>query len=130
MNQIKLLKSDFERDGYVVVREFLKGVDLKLLKDNLDRYIRDVVPLVAAGDAFYEDRQRPETLKQLHRIEQDAFFKDYLDHPMWREAAEALLGEKVHTPEGAEWFNKPPNTNHVTPAHQDNFYFCLRPSQV
>ena len=82
MNQIKLFKSDFERDGYVVVREFLKGVDLKLLKDNLDRYIRDVVPLVAAGDAFYEDRQRPETLKQLHRIEQDAFFKDYLDHPM------------------------------------------------
>ena len=29
-----------------------------------------------------------------------------------------------------EWFNKPPGTNHVTPPHQDNYYFCLAPSNV
>ncbi len=124
------LKSEFEKEGFVVVREFLKGAHLQSLKDNLDRYVRDVVPYVAESDAFYEDRQRPETLKQLHRIEQDAFFKDYLQHPLWRETAEALLGEKTQTPSGAEWFNKPPNTNHATPPHQDNYYFCLKPSQV
>ena len=29
-----------------------------------------------------------------------------------------------------EWFNKPPNTVHMTPPHQDNFYFCWRPPSV
>src|SRR5262249_35090022 len=32
--------------------------------------------------------------------------------------------------EQPEWFNKPPGTNHVTPPHQDNFYFCLTPPNV
>jgi len=29
-----------------------------------------------------------------------------------------------------EWFNKPPATNHITPPHQDNYYFCLEPPNV
>lgn len=50
--------------------------------------------------------------------------------PLWRATAEALLGELVQQPEGAEWFNKPPGSNHPTPPHQDNYYFCLHPPQV
>jgi phytanoyl-CoA hydroxylase len=66
----------------------------------------------------------------MHRIEQDDFFKEYLHHPLWRAAAEGLLGEPAQAPSGAEWFNKPPNTQHATPPHQDNYYFCLTPPQV
>ena len=27
-------------------------------------------------------------------------------------------------------FNKPAGTNHITPPHQDNYYFCLKPPNV
>lgn len=124
------LKSEFDARGFVVVRGFLLGDELTQLQDNVARYIRDVVPTVADTDAFYEDRLRPETLKQLHRMEQDAFFAEYLKHPLWKSLAEVLLGEPAHFPKGTEWFNKPPGTQHITPPHQDNYYFCLKPPQV
>lgn len=124
------LKQSFDTDGFVVIRNFLPADELLRLKDNLDRYIRDVVPTLPDSDAFYEERSRPDTLKQLHRIERDAFFAEYLHHSLWNETAAALLGEPVQVPSGAEWFNKPPATQHATPPHQDNFYFCLRPPQV
>ena len=59
----------------------------------------------------------------------DSFFDAYRDHPRWRQVAEALLGEPVGAEE-PEWFNKPPGTVHVTPPHQDNYYFCLTPPHV
>ncbi|MFM7056468.1 MAG: phytanoyl-CoA dioxygenase family protein [Planctomycetota bacterium] len=124
------LRDEFVAEGYVVIRGFLSGGQLAMLREQLERYIREVVPGLGGGDAFYEDRSRPETLKQLHRIEQDAFFAGYLGHSLWRHTAEALLGEPVRSPQGAEWFNKPPATAHATPPHQDNFYFCLAPPQV
>jgi phytanoyl-CoA hydroxylase len=130
MTDLPSLKSAFDADGFVVIRGFLSPDELGVLKHNLDRYIRHVVPHLPDGDAFYDDKARPETLKQLHRIERDAFFAEYLRHPLWTSAAEALLGESVQAPKGAEWFNKPPGTNHATPPHQDNFYFCLTPPQV
>jgi len=43
--------------------------------------------------------------------------------------ATTLVGEPVES-KGAEWFNKPPRTEHPTPPHQDNFYFCLHPANV
>ncbi len=124
------LKPEFDDRGFVAIRGFLQGDELALLRDNIERYIRDVVPTLPDSDAFYEDRQRPETLKQLHRMEQDPFFEDYLTHPLWKNTAEALLGEPVQTPLGVEWFNKPPATRHATPPHQDNYYFCLKPPLV
>jgi len=123
-------KSEYDMQGFVVIREFLPPQELDRLQRELQRYIREVVPTLPDGDAFYEDRSRPETLKQMHRLEQDAFFADYLREPRWRLVAEALLGEPIQPPQNAEWFNKPPLTNHITPPHQDNYYFCLKPPQV
>ncbi len=123
------LRQTYNRDGFVVIRGFLPPDELRLLQDNLDRYIREVVPGLPDGDAFYDDKSRPETLKQLNRIAQDPFFAEYIRHPLWNTAAEKLLGEPAQA-EGGEWFNKPPRTNHPTPPHQDNYYFCLNPPQV
>ena len=61
-------RADFDRDGFVIVRQFLPADQFAELRREIDRYIRDVVPTLSANDAFYEDRQRPETLKQLHRM--------------------------------------------------------------
>jgi len=127
--QLTSEQSLFNRDGFVVLRGLLPPDDLAQLRENLDRYVRDVVPGLPDTDAFYEDRTRPETLKQLQRMGQDAFFESYGRHPRWVEAAESLLGEPAIA-EQPEWFNKPPGTNHVTPPHQDNYYFCLMPPSV
>lgn len=119
----------FAQDGFVFVPQLLPADDFADLHRELDRYIREVAPTLASGDAFYEDKSRPETLKQLHRMSVDPFFREYRRHPAWAELAAALLGEEAEAME-PEWFNKPPGTQHATPPHQDNYYFCMTPPNV
>lgn len=122
-------KEAYQRDGFVIVRQFLPPDELSDLTGNLDRYIRDIVPTLPDGDAFYEDRSRPESLKQMQHMGHDPYFSNYRTNTRWLELAEALLGEPAET-NFPEWFNKPPGTEHPTPPHQDNYYFCLEPSNV
>ena len=122
-------KSDYDRDGFVIVRQLPSADEFAELRRELDRYIREVVPTLPDADAFFDDKSRPETLKQMQHMQQDAFFAAYTRHPKWSQLAMALVGEEA-TCEGPEWFNKPPGTNHITPPHQDNYYFCLAPPNV
>jgi len=122
-------KESYDRDGYVVIPEFLSAQELAELKVNLDRYVSDVVPHRPDTDAFYQDRSQPETLRQMHRMECDPWFAEYSQHPRWLELGRTLTGEEGGS-QSIEWFNKPPGTTHITPPHQDNYYFCLVPSNV
>jgi len=122
-------KQHYDQHGFVIIRQLLEQQHFAELQENLNRYIRDIVPTLPDADAFYQDRSRPETLKQLQRMGCDPYFRDYGRHPKWMALAEALVGETVNADQ-PEWFNKPPGTNHVTPPHQDNYYFCLVPSNV
>jgi phytanoyl-CoA hydroxylase len=129
MNDFSAMKPEYDREGYVVARQLLSADAFAELNANLDRYICDVVPALPPTDAFYEDNDKPETLKQLHRMSQDAFFAAYMAHPVWKALAEGLIGEECSAFE-PEWFNKPPLSTKGTPPHQDNFYFSLKPCHV
>lgn len=123
------LKEGYDRDGFAVVRNFYSPDELEALKRELDRYITEVIPTLPDKHAFYEDRSRPETLKQMQMMQEDAYFAEIAKHPRWIDLAETLIGEEVLAL-GPEWFNKPPGTNHPTPPHQDNYYFNLVPPNV
>lgn len=123
------LKADFDRDGFVVVRQFLTGCEFAELQRELDRYIAEVAPALADAHAFYHDGDDPGSLKQLQHMGCDPFFDAYRRNPHWCELAALLVGESV-TAQEPEWFNKPPGCDHPTPPHQDNYYFCLAPPNV
>lgn len=122
-------KASYDELGFTVIRQFLDAAELEQLRQNVARYVQDIVPTLSDSEAFYQDRSRAETLKQLNRMGRDPFFHQLMQHPKWVALAQALVGERV-TADQPEWFNKPPGTNHVTPPHQDNYYFCLTPSNV
>ncbi|MFO0428301.1 MAG: phytanoyl-CoA dioxygenase family protein [Planctomyces sp.] len=123
------LKAQYDRDGYVVVRQLLSAEDFRDLQQELERYVREVVPTLPETAAFYVDRSRPETLKQMQHMQVDPFMCDYVNHPRWNALAECLVGESVSC-DAPEWFNKPPGEDAPTPPHQDNYYFCLKPPNV
>ena len=122
-------KQEFDRDGFVIIRQFLTKDELSELATQLDRYIRDVVPGLSDAHAFYHDRARPETLKQMQFMQGDPFFRAYTQHPKWKTLAATLVGEPAEC-ESPEWFNKPAGLDHPTPPHQDNYYFNLKPPNV
>ncbi len=122
-------RSAFDRDGFVIVPQLLDADEFAALRANLDRYIREVVPTLPDSEAFYLDRSRPETLKQLQHMGRDPFFDAYRRQPKWLALAQALLGEEARAEE-PEWFGKPPGFPSPTPPHQDNYYFNLKPPNV
>lgn len=121
--------AEFQTQGFTIVRQLLPADEFAELQHELARYIRDVVPTLADTYAFYQDRSKPETLKQLHNMAVDPYFEQYRQNPRWSELAVALLGESATALE-PEWFGKPPRTPHPTPPHQDNYYFKLVPPNV
>lgn len=120
---------DFEKQGFALLPGFLAPAELAELQGALERYIRDVVPRLPPADAFYLDRDRTESLKQLQHMRRDPFFLEFVRRPRILALGRDLLGEEVF-PHEPEWFNKPPGYPSPTPPHQDNYYFCLRPPQV
>src|SRR5262245_13239947 len=66
-------KQRFDGDGFVIVRQFLTPGELTELTNQLDRYIRDIVPGLSDAHAFYHERGRPETLKQMQFMQVDNF---------------------------------------------------------
>jgi len=122
MNDYQSYKNKFDSDGFVVVQDFLTKEELGELRSQLERYLRDRVPTLPGTHAFYQDKTRPETLKQMQFMEKvEPFFREYCGHPKWNAMAETLLGEPIAS-RSPSWFNKPPLIEHTTPPHQDNYY--------
>ncbi|MCA9039315.1 MAG: phytanoyl-CoA dioxygenase family protein [Planctomycetaceae bacterium] len=129
MSQFDQYRGQYDAEGYVVIPQFYNADEIKTLKQELDRFIKDVVPQADPGQVFYQDPENPATLKQINYLDNDPWFAHIPLQERWQELAIALIGEEV-TGKAPQWFNKPPSTNHPTPPHQDNYYFNLVPPHV
>jgi phytanoyl-CoA hydroxylase len=120
----------FNRDGYVAIRGFYDAAQMAELHEQIDRFIRDVVPTLPPEHVFYENKSDKATLKQLQQIgAHDAWFGDLFDNGPFREVAEILLNDKV-VPKNMQYFNKPAQVGQPTPPHQDGYYFMLDPCEA
>ena len=128
--KITHLKESFQQNGYVVVPNFLDSNELRIVRENIERLIEITHQKRNYEHAFYVNKHDKSSLKQLHRIEEDDFFKTYSISTKWSFLASTLLDGAVDSTLALEWFNKPPRYFHETPPHQDNFYFCFEPPQA
>ena len=100
MNDYQAYKKKFDSDGFVIVRDFLTKDELGELRSQLERYIRDRVPTVPGTHAFYQDKARPETLKQMQFMEKvEPYFLEYCSHPKWNAAGRNPAGRTDRKPE-------------------------------
>lgn len=120
-------KRSFDVDGFVVIRGFLDAEELAEMNANIDRYIQEVVPGLEPSEVFYENKERPETLKQLPRMyEHDAYFDLEVAKGKFKQLAECLLGDGA-SENAVQYFNKPPRMGQSTPPHQDGYYWKIKP---
>lgn len=119
----------FDADGFAALPGFVQGEALQELLQHVDHFIRDVVPTMPPEHVFYEDKTRPETLKQLQNLSgNDAWFENLFTSGLFRELAELLLKGPV-IPQNLQYFNKPAGIGKPTPPHQDGYYFMLNPAR-
>lgn len=120
----------FLDDGYVALPQFVGGHEMVELIANVDRFITDIVPGLAAEHVFYEDTNDVTTLKQIQQMgDYDPWFHELFTAGRFREVAELLLAGPV-VPKNMQYFNKPPGVGQPTPPHQDGYYFMLEPCEA
>jgi phytanoyl-CoA hydroxylase len=127
----KRLNHEFNLDGYVSIPTFFDADEVAQLRENKERFIRDVVPTMPAGEVYYDDKDDLSTLKQLQMMwKYDPFFGGLMEAgSKLSTLAEICLGE-TPKPVNMQYFNKSPKANTPTPPHQDGYYFHLIPSNA
>jgi phytanoyl-CoA hydroxylase len=124
------LKTSFDKDGYAFIPGFLNKTEIETLIEKLDDLIQNHLPKMPSNHISYEDKSKPETLKQLQDLQHyNVFFEEMLNDSNFEDIAEILLGERT-TGKTVEYFNKPKKIGGPTPPHQDNYYFKLKPPKA
>lgn len=120
--------ADYERDGVALVRGFLSAEEVRSIRGELDRYIREDLPSKPADARTYEADET--TVRNLWRLEvHNEFFRDFAARGDLRDLIAVLVkGEPVLA--GVETFNKPARIGSGVPPHQDNAYFCQTPPDM
>lgn len=120
----------FRRDGFVTMKAFLSESECGELNANLSRFIGERVPTLPREHVFYEDRSRPDTLKQIQQLHtHDSYFETLMVGSRFEDLAKCALADEV-IPKNMQYFNKPPLAGLPTPPHQDGYYFKLDPCEA
>ena len=120
------IKQEFDADGYVAMYSFFDDDKIQEIKNEIDRYITDIVPTLPNHHVFYEDKSDKSTIKNLQQMfNYDVYFKKLIEESSIQEVASSLLGEKA-IPKNLQYFNKPAGVGKPPPPHQDGYYFMLK----
>lgn len=124
------LKQHFDRDGYVAIKGFLDEQQSLELISQTKRFIKEVVPSIPVEEVYYEDITDQSTLKQVQKVyDYDDYYLKLATSDAVVSLAEQLLGGPVEL-KNMQYFNKVPRIGQATPAHQDGYYFKIKPQQA
>ena len=119
------IKEEFKSNGYAAIYSFFNNEKIEEIKNEIDRYIRVIVPTLPNHHVFYEDKSDKSTIKNLQQMfNYDGYFKKLIEESAIQEVASFLLQEKA-IPKNLQYFNKPPGVGKPTPPHQDGYYLSL-----
>ncbi len=90
------LKIDWDKNGYVVVRNFMNPKEVSELRNEIERYVTAILPSVPQHDVMYEDPSKPETMKRLgHMSNYDDYFNDIIYRGKFVDLAKLLLDDEI-----------------------------------
>ena len=119
------LCGQYREDGVLNVPELLSNEQIASVRNELDRYTRDVVPGLPPNDVVME--ADGVSVRNCWRMEvHDPWFADLAKNENVLNLVAALVkGDPVLM--AVESFNKPARVGSAVPPHQDNAYFCMSP---
>lgn len=128
--QFKELKQTFDQVGFLGIMGFLDNVEVEELSSETRRVVNEVVSTIPESEVYYEEKGSPDTLKQIQHLEKyDSYFERLAKSEKIAGLADAILGGPAIL-KNVQFFNKVPRIGKPTPAHQDGYYFMIKPQQA
>ncbi len=129
-NATQSAKTDFDRDGFAIIRGFHSLQEASDLIGHVERYVAEVVPTLPAEAAFYEEKGRSDTMMRLDRMDTyDSYFNELPRGERYTGLASTLLDDTA-VPHSVQMFDKVPHIGKPTPPHQDGNYYMLEPNEA
>ncbi len=120
-----LTKREYREKGFVVVRGLLPADEVQRLRREVDRYVRDVVPVLPASDVVREKGGL--RIRNLFRMDvHDPLFRRLGETARFLALLEDLIDD-APVLRAVQTFNTPARGGSAVPQHQDNAYFALSP---
>lgn len=117
----KLIKK-FNQKGFIILRNFMSQKKINQVKKDLFIYIKKNNKNFKLKEINHVDNNK---VNSLHNLKNFIHAKNLKKDIRLKQLAEKLLGEKVEDM-GSELFAKPAKFGLKSPAHQDNYYWCLK----
>ncbi len=122
----KNIKNNFETNGYVTLKSFIKPVEAKKIKKNLFSFLKNKIKKKSKKrEMHFADNSK--LINSVHNLKWP-FIKKFKKNKRIIKIAENLLGGKIKS-FGAEVFAKPAKVGMAVPIHQDNFYWNVNNSK-
>lgn len=125
------LNHEFNLNGFVSLPGFFNAEEIAEIRENKERFVRDVVPTMPDSEVYYEDPDDVSTLKQLQQVwKHDDFFAGMMsENSKLKTLSDLCLGE-ASRPMNMQYFNKHAGGGQPTPPHQDGYFFHLTPNHA
>lgn len=126
----EILQQDFEKNGFLHIKEFMSSDEMDDMEESVNRFIRDIAPGLPKSIVMYADFADLASLKQIECLEMhDPYFANLSKKGKITDLAKNLLKDDVIS-RGVHYFSKPPGLSKSTPPHQDGYYFCITPNEA
>ena len=123
--RISKIKKEYDENGYIVIKKFLKKNLVKVIKDDLQKYI-------TLNKKSFSRRNinvtKNNIINSIHDMEKWKWTKYLQKNENLVKIIEKLLETKIKN-FGSEVFAKPAKYGLASPMHQDNFYWCIDDSK-
>ena len=120
-NMEKMIKK-FNQNGFIILRNFLTQKKINQVKKDLFIYLKKNNKNFTSKEINLVNKGK---VNSLHNLKNFIHAKDLKKNIHLKQIAEKLLGEEVEDM-GSELFAKPAKFGLKSPAHQDNYYWCLK----
>lgn len=127
--ELKKISKEFKKNGVVTLRNIISKKKINECLKSLKEY-KNHLPALRDDNLVYDViKKNKKNIKYLQHIQNyiPNFF--YLFNSKLLKISEALLGQDVYF-ECMGLHDKAPGFGTQSPYHQDNFYFCLKPSHA
>ncbi len=119
------LKTSFDKNGFVVIRNFFSKTKTKKLKKDLFNFINKEKKILKKREIHFVKGSKQ--INSIHNLKWP-YVKKLRDNKYLRLIVKNLINDKLKN-FGAEVFAKPPKVGLAVPIHQDNYYWNVNNSK-
>tara|TARA_Y200000002_G_scaffold374844_1_gene376208 strand:- start:367 stop:1116 length:750 start_codon:yes stop_codon:yes gene_type:complete len=118
---ISELEKDFQKNGFCIIKNLFNRSEIRKISNEINIYIKSNLKKFKPNEINFVNNKP----NSVHNFNNSKYLTALSSHRSIMIIAEHILQSKVKL-KAMEYFAKPRKIGLPSPAHQDNFYWCLK----